>query len=292
MAISILFLPVEQIAKLASAFMIVAFMFICGTVVVLRESAATWYRPTFRAPLYPLLQIIGILAGLTLLWAMGLTSIAAFAGICLIGGLSYVVYGRHQTSRLGVVGRMGKRTDLVGGSKEEGDADEAPHDLDDDLPKEAAVVVPLFGSERSPETLVEMGAALAHHRKLEVLHVTEVPEQMYLADVLDEDHLSIALSRRIHVMAEEEDVNLEYDTVVSHDVVKTIHKVADQLHCEWVVMESARRRTKGITFQNQLGWLQDHLPCNLAVFKDAGVRYIRKILVFAEPGPHLSLIHI
>ena len=289
MAISILFLPVEQIAKLASAFMIVAFMFICGTVVVLRESAATWYQPKFRAPLYPVLQIIGILAGGTLLWAMGLTSLVAISGICLIGGLSYAAYGRHQTSRLGVVGRMGKRTDLVGGSSGDVDGD-SPHDLDDDLPKEAAVVVPLFGSERSPETLVEMGAALAHHRKLEVLHVTEVPEQMYLADVLEEDHLSIALSRRIHVMAEEEDVNLEYDTAVSHDVVKTIHKVADRLHCEWVVMESASRRTKGITFQNQLGWLQDHLPCNLAVFKDAGVRYIRKILVFAEPGPHDSLV--
>ncbi len=290
MAISILFFPVEQIAKLASAFMIVAFMFICGTVVVLRESAATWYQPKFRAPFYPVLQIIGIITGLTLLSAMGLTSLAAIAGICLIGGASYVVYGRKQTSRLGVVGRMGKRKDLVGAATKEALEEEAPHELDEDLPSEAAVVVPLFGSERSPETLVEMGAALAHHRKLEVLHVTEVPEQMYLADVLEEDHLSIALSRRIHVMAEEEDVNLEYNTTVSHDVVKTIHNVADRLHCEWVVMESASRRTKGITFQNQLGWLQDHLPCNLAVFKDAGVRYIRKILVFAEPGPHDSLV--
>jgi amino acid transporter/mannitol/fructose-specific phosphotransferase system IIA component (Ntr-type) len=295
MAVSILFLPVEQIAKLASAFMIVAFMFICGTVVVLRESAASWYQPRFRAPLYPYIQIIGILTGATLLWAMGLTSIIAIGGICMIGGASYLAYGRYQTSRLGVVGRMGKRTDLVGSNTQTGadgqtGADVAPHALKDKLPSEAAVVVPLFGSERSPETLVEMGAALAHHRKLEVLHVTEVPEQMYLADVLDEDHLSIALSRRIHVMAEEEEVNLEYNTTVSHDVVKTIHNVADRLHCEWVVMEAAGRRTKGITFQNQLGWLQDHLPCNLAVFKDAGVRYIRKIIVFAEPGPHDSLV--
>ncbi len=289
MAVSILFLPIENIAKLASAFMIVAFMFICGTVIVLRESAATWYQPKFRAPFYPFLQIIGVLTGATLLWSMGLTSLIAITGICLIGGASYLAYGRHQTSRLGVVGRMGRRTDLVGSGKEEIE-DESPLGLDEDLPSEAAVVVPLFGSERSPETLVEMGAALAHHRKLEVLHVTEVPEQLILADVLEEDHLSIALRRRIHVMAEEEDVNLEYDTTVSHDVVQTIHKVADRLHCEWVVMESASRRTKGITFQNQLGWLQDHLPCNLAVFKDAGVRYIRKIMVFAEPGPHDSLV--
>ena len=286
MAVSILFLPVEQIAKLASAFMIVAFMFICGTVVVLRESAAKWYQPKFRAPMYPLLQIVGILTGATLLWSMGLTSMVALAGICVLGGFSYIVYGRYQTSRLGVLGRMGKRTDLVGRPTQT----EQPHDLNQDLPSEAAVVVPLFGNERSPETLVEMGAALAHSRKLEVLYVTEIPEQMYLADVLEEDHQSIALRRRIHVMADEENVNLEYNEAVSHDVVQTIHSVADRLHCEWVVMESASRRTKGITFQNQLGWLQDHLPCNLAVFKDAGVRYIRKILVFAEPGPHDSLV--
>lgn len=286
MAVSILFLPVEQIAKLASAFMIVAFMCICGTVVVLRESAATWYQPKFRAPFYPLLQIVGVLTGATLLWAMGLTSVVAIMGICLLGGFSYAVYGRHQTSRLGVFGRMGKRTDLVGQSVQ----NEEIHDLSEDLPQEAAVVVPIFGNERSPETLVEMGAALAHGRKLEVLYVTEFPEQMLLADVIEEDHQSIALSRRIHVMADEENVNLEYDEVVTHDVVKTIHGVSDRLHCEWVVMESARRRTRGITFQNQLGWLQDHLPCNLAVFKDAGVRYIRQILVYAEPGPHDSLV--
>lgn len=290
MAISILFLPVEQIAKLASAFMILAFMFICGTVVILRESAGSWYQPKFRAPLYPFLQVVGILTGATLLWSMGLTAIAAIAGICLLGGISYMAYGRYQSSRIGVIGRMGKRTDLLGATKVDDDSKEHPHGLDEDLPSSAAVVVPLFGNERSPETLVEMGAALAHRRKLEVLHVTEVPEQMYLADVLDDDHLSLSLSRRIHVMAEEEDVNLEYNTTVSHDVGQTIHKVADRLHCEWVVMESASRRTKGITFQNQLGWLQDHLPCNLAVFKDAGVRYIRKILVFAEPGPHDSLV--
>ena len=286
MAVSILFLPIEQIAKLASAFMIVAFMFICGTVVVLRESAAAWYQPKFRAPLYPFIQIIGVLTGATLLWAMGLTSVIALTGVCVLGGLSYVVYGRRQTSRRGVVGRMGRRTDLVGSSARV----EELHDLNQDLPSEAAVVVPLFGSERSPETLVEMGAALAHGRKLGVLYVTEVPEQMVLADVVEEDHQSIALSRRIHVMAEEENVNLEYTETVSHDVVQTIHSVADHLDCEWVVMESARRRTKGITFQNQLGWLQDHLPCNLAVFKDAGVRYIRKILVYADPGPHDSLV--
>ena len=304
MAIAIVFLPVEQIAKLASAFMILAFMFICGTVFVLRENAASWYQPRFRAPLYPYLQMVGILLGVMLLGAMGLTAIAAIAGIIFLGTLSYVFYGRRHTTRKGVVGKMGRRRDLFGGAlKDEPAAQtagtqkesrieeaEIAHSLQEELPKEAAVVVPLFGTERTPETLVEMAAALAHGRKLEVLHVTAVPEQLHLADALEDDKQTNALSRRIHVMAEEEAVQLEYNKTVSRDVVHTIHEVADQLHCEWVVMESSRRRHRGITFQNPLGWLQDHLPCNLAVFKDAGVRYIRQILVYAEPGPHDSLV--
>ena len=284
MALSILFLPIEQIAKLASAFMILAFMFICMTVVILRESAASWYKPGFRAPWYPYLQIIGVCLGLILLWSMGLTAIAAIAAIIVLGTVFYVLYGRKHADRRGVVGKMGRRADLIGNQPE------VAQSLEDSLPDQAAIVVPLLGRERSPETLVEMGAALAHGRKLEVLHVTPIPEQLYLQDALEEDNVSNALSRRVHIMAEEEDVQLEYTKTVSRDVVQTVHDVANRLHCEWVVMEASQRRHRGITFQNPLGWLQDHLPCNLAVFKDQGVRYIRQILVYAEPGPHDSLV--
>lgn len=285
MTITILFLPVEQIAKLASAFMILAFMFVCGTVIVLREIASSWYKPRFRSPLYPVMQILGVVSGIALLAAMGFTSLYAIGCIVVVGAISYFGYGQQKTTRRGVVGKMGRRQDLVP-DRNEGFVTT----LAEDLPQEAAVVVPLFGSERSPETLVEMGASLAHGRKLEVLHLTPVPEQIYLADALEEDPHSIALSRRIHVMAEVEGVELEYDKTVTRDVVHTIHEVADRLDCEWVVMEAAGRRRFGISFQNPLGWLQDHLPCNLAVFKDEGVRYIRQILVFAEPGPHDSLV--
>lgn len=303
MAISILFLPTEQIAKLASAFMILAFMFVCGTVIVLREVAGSWYKPRFRSPLYPITQIVGVLSGIVLLYAMGPTSLFAIACVVVVGAVSYFGYGRRKTTRKGVLAKMGKRSDLLAGADAGGGSGSvvttngvsvaaAQHatSLSDDLPKEAAVVVPLFGVERSPETLVEMGASLAHGRKLEVLHLTAVPEQIYLADALEEDPESVALHRRIHAMAEVEGVQLEYDKTVTRDVVHTIHQVAHRLHCEWVVMEAAGRRRFGISFQNPLGWLQDHLACNLAVFKDAGVRYIRQILVFAEPGPHDSLV--
>jgi amino acid transporter/mannitol/fructose-specific phosphotransferase system IIA component (Ntr-type)/nucleotide-binding universal stress UspA family protein len=291
MGVSILFLPVEQIAKLASAFMILAFMFVCGTVIVLREIASEWYKPGFRSPWYPYLQILGILSGVVLLYAMGWTSLFAIGCIVMVGAVSYFGYGRHQTSRKGVVEKMGRRRDLLVGGGAVADKSENGADLTGGgLSGSASVVVPLFGNERSPETLVEMGASLAHGRILEVLHLTVVPEQIDLSDALEEDLHTEALSRRIHTMAEVEQVELKYDKMVTRDVVGTIHQVATRLDCEWVVMEAAGRRRLGITFQNPLGWLQDHLDCNLAVFKDAGVRYIRQILVYAEPGPHDSLV--
>lgn len=285
MGLSIGFLPVEQIAKLASAFMILAFIFVCGTVIVLREIASSWYKPGFRSPMYPLIQILGIVSGVILLSVMGLTSLVALVCTVVVGAISYFLYGRQRTNRRGVLGRMGRRMDLVS----EPTRQPTPF-LDDELPTEAAVVVPLFGTERSPETLVEMGASLAHGRNLEVLHITAVPEQVHLADALDEDQHSEALSRRILAMAEAENVKLKYDKAVSRDIVHTIHETAARLDCEWVVMEAASRRKLGVAFQNPLGWLQDHLSCNLAVFKDAGIRYIRQILVFPEPGPHDSLV--
>jgi amino acid transporter/mannitol/fructose-specific phosphotransferase system IIA component (Ntr-type)/nucleotide-binding universal stress UspA family protein len=315
MGAGIWFLPVEEIAKLASSFKILAFMSVCGSVIVLREYAALWYQPRFRSPLYPWLQLLGVALGIVLLGAMGWTGILAIVVVLLLGAVAYFVYGRRHTSHRGVLGKMGVRSDLLS----DGDAaaawaaaDSATAvaaaseiafreideelggnvvvSLEEELPTEASVVVPLFGNERSPEMLVEMGAAIARGQRVEVLYIKAVPEQMQLADVLEDDSLALALQRRLHTMAEEEQVDLEIINTVSRDVVKTVHSVADRLHCEWVVMAEAGRRDFGVTFQNPLGWLTDHLPARLAVFKDAGIRYIRQILVYAEPGPHDALV--
>ncbi|MEM7453235.1 MAG: amino acid permease [Planctomycetota bacterium] len=285
MCFSILFLPIEQIAKLASALIILGFVLECGTVIILRENASAWYKPEFLSPLYPWLQIAGIVSGVLLLVAIGVTSLAAIAVIVVAGTIAYFCYGRKKTTRKGVIAKMGRRTDLLHVPEYKVSL------LDRQRPANAAVVVSLFGTERSPETLVEMGACLAHGRALKVQHIKAIPEQLFLSDGMEEDRHSVALRRRIHAMAEEDtSVRLTYEKTVSRDVVQTIHDVAGRLDSEWVLMEAADRNSFGISFQNPVGWLQDHLPCNLAVFKDAGIRYIRQILVFPEPGPHDSLV--
>ena len=63
-ALAIIYLDVVKIAKLASAFKVLMFIFNELSVIVLRETNAQWYNPSFRSPLYPYVQIFGILSGI------------------------------------------------------------------------------------------------------------------------------------------------------------------------------------------------------------------------------------
>ncbi|HID38169.1 MAG TPA: amino acid permease, partial [Calditrichaeota bacterium] len=60
MVLVILFLNLEGLAKTASTMMILLFMSVNLSVIVMRESKIHSYRPVFRSPLYPWMQIAAI----------------------------------------------------------------------------------------------------------------------------------------------------------------------------------------------------------------------------------------
>lgn len=281
MALAIVFLDVAKIAKLASGFKIMIFLAVNLTVIVLRESHTHWYKPGYRSPFYPWLQILGVVLCLGLLVVMGLTALLSILTITAVGTLFYLLYGRKRTTRIGVLGRKGVRAELVRTATQTG------------LPTistDASVVVPLFGHERSPEALVEMAAVLADGRRVEVLHLTEVPEHIPMEELSIEDPRTTALRRRLAAMAEERGLDLFFEPVLSRDLGATINDVAGRVRCDWVVMASFEGDRHQMGFHNPIGWLQDHLPCNLAVFRDAGIRYVRKLMVHPLPGPHDALV--
>ena len=75
---------VASVAKLASAFQLLLFGLVCVAVIVMRESKIPTYKPGYRAPFYPWLQIIGILISFWLIIEMGILPIA-FTGMVTIG---------------------------------------------------------------------------------------------------------------------------------------------------------------------------------------------------------------
>lgn len=282
---AIAFLEIEKIAKLASAFMLMMFAAVNLSVIILREAGVQWYKPSFRSPLYPWVQVFGVLTNLALIAVMGPLAIVAVASIAVPGAFLFVLYGRKRVTRSGVLSKRRLRQDLLK-AKVPPPVEAVSEEPEDE---EAAVVVALFGNERSPEILVELGQALAHGGRIEVLYLTEVAEQTILS-AWEEDPTCASVRRRIQAMAETHQVELDFEALPTHDQIDTVHRYASRLHCDWVVMEWSGRARDAFTIRNPIGWLKDHLPANLARFHDAGVRYIRKILVHAEPGADDALV--
>ncbi|MGD2102039.1 MAG: universal stress protein [Acidimicrobiia bacterium] len=90
------FLPVLELAKLASAFQALVLALVCFAHIAFRSSKLWWYRPKFKAPGYPLVDILGAGACLVLITQLGLEAIAGAAGIIVGGLVWYQVYGRSR----------------------------------------------------------------------------------------------------------------------------------------------------------------------------------------------------
>ena len=119
----ILFLDIDILVEAASLVLMLGFMLSGICVIVLRESRIQNYRPAFRAPLYPVLQITGILSCLFLIFGMGLVAFFIFALLAATGFGLYWLYGRRSAVRESalthLIGRITAREILSGTLEEE-----------------------------------------------------------------------------------------------------------------------------------------------------------------------------
>lgn len=94
-----LLLELEVLVKAASTVVILTNILACLTLIILHESKLQNYQPKFTSPLYPWLQIIGILGFIFLLFEMGLSSYIITAFLILIGFFAFWFYGRIESDR-------------------------------------------------------------------------------------------------------------------------------------------------------------------------------------------------
>ena len=291
MALVILFLDVEKIAKLASAFMVMMFILVNAAVIILRETSTQWYDPPFRSPLYPYVQIFGILSGIVLLVLLGLLPFLSIIAIFIIGIAIYFNFG-NKTRRTGVLRKYGHRPALYLLYKRKNKEKRGINlinelqkgVLDGKLVSKAGVVVPLLGNENSPEMLVEMGAAINRRLQIQAINITEVPNQTYLDAFMDDSPKINSLARRISGLAKAKNLDIDFEAVVTHDVSETIDELSNQTNCDWLVMGWNGKAHKGIFVRNPIGWLVTNINSDFALFKDNGVRHISKVLLALRPG--------
>lgn len=159
----LLIFDVAKIAKLASAFQLLMFALVCFAVIVWRESGIDSYDPGFKSPLYPWMQLFGIVSAIVLIVEMGWLPSFFSLGLILASVLSFRFYAQQNVSREGAIyhlfERLGRRRDhgldreLRGILKEKGLRDQDPFD---EIVARSEVLDPEDAS--SFESLVEVAA--------------------------------------------------------------------------------------------------------------------------------------
>lgn len=102
LACLILFDP-ARIAKLASSFQLLLFALSCLAVIIMRESRIESYDPGYRSPLYPWMQIIGIIAPLWFIFEMGWLPVLFTIGLIGLAVGWYFGYARERVIRGGAI---------------------------------------------------------------------------------------------------------------------------------------------------------------------------------------------
>ncbi len=95
----ILFLDLEGLVKIASTLVLLLYILVNLSLVMMRESKLRYYRPSFRSPFYPWIQIAGIVGYSLLVFEMGVFSIA-IVGCFICGGFAwYLFFARDKIWR-------------------------------------------------------------------------------------------------------------------------------------------------------------------------------------------------
>jgi len=103
MGLSIVFLPVYQIAKLCSAVKLLLFLLVNCSLIVFRVHDEHWYRPTFRSPCFPYLQLSGITFKIVMLVYIGVEGLISAVVLLALGVIIYYNYGMHHTQFVGII---------------------------------------------------------------------------------------------------------------------------------------------------------------------------------------------
>ncbi len=94
-----LFLKLELLVKIASSIIIFSYILNNIAVIIIRESKIQNYQPTFKVPLYPLIQIVSVILFITLLIEVGIAAFEPVIIIIGIGLLIYFLYGKKNYNK-------------------------------------------------------------------------------------------------------------------------------------------------------------------------------------------------
>jgi amino acid transporter len=279
----IAFVPIAQIAKLASAFQIVVFVLVNVALVAFRRGSAA-YDPEFESPLFPWMQGFGALGGLVLLTQMGPVPLAGAVLITVVGVAWFFAYARNRVDREGAAVDAVRRE--LGQS-----AVERTREAVSTEPSHDVLVAVSEGDDLSHErALVAVAADLAAARdgQVSVVRFDEVADQVPLTAAEEQSAADLHFEEHTDAVAADVSVPVRVGEVVSHDTRRALANYVDDGGVDTLVMEREPRGLRERLFSSDVDWVLHHTDCD-AVLVDADGDDLSKVgvvTVLTDEGPY------
>jgi len=283
MLLMIAFVPIDDIAKLGSAFKILVFILVNVALVAFRESNLDDYDPAFRDPLYPWTQAFGVVGGLVLLTQMGTVPLVGAVAITSVGLLWYLGYVRMQVRREGVA-RQTMRERVSRRLVERTRA--AFYTEADDV--NVTVALSEHTDPSHEDALVRLAAAIAHRRAgtVTVVRFDRVPDQLPLnsaAEIQSSDDLEF--ETRMEQLRSELDAPIEFGEVVSHDPRHAVVNFARHHEADLLLVEGSTVGLRSWLAGDDVEWIARHVPCDLLLVKPPSLDNLQHLALLTDNGP-------
>ncbi|SDN22178.1 Amino acid transporter [Halogranum gelatinilyticum] len=280
----IAFVPILDIAKLASAFQILVFALINVAVIAFREGSAE-YEPEFTSPLYPWIQIFGLVTGGLLLTQMGTVALVGAAAI-IVGGVAwFFFYVRPRVDREGVA------TDAVRRRVGRDLLSETESAMNDSRREVLVALTKNLDADRE-RSLVSIAADLVRpdDGRVVVVRFEEVPDQAPLTDDLTVQSPSDrSFETRMASLSEELDVDVEADEIVSHDTKHAVVNFAENRGVDTIIAEHEPLRLRSRLLGDPIDWVVRHASCDVLLVDNLGYDLPARIALSSDGGPYPPL---
>ena len=275
MLLIIITLPVEEIAKTAGAFQIVVYILVNIALIAFRVQNPAWYKPEFKSPAYPWIQIFGIVSGVAVLSQMDTLPLIGGIGILILGAAWYYFYGRKRVKREGIIGKV-----IV--EKMEYETRDKPY----------KIIVPVANPVNQRKILRIAAASASAYDNAEIIAVNVIvlPDQTALAQGVEYEQERVErhqnLLDEVEKAAKDLDIGIRSRVVIGRSVKDVVlnlvrNELADELILGW---KGIRKKREFI-----LGSIIDPLvkkaPCKVTLVKQKEDK-VGNVVVFVGTGPH------
>ncbi len=265
----VLFVPLLELAKLASAFQLLVFALVNLALIAFREAHLDWYQPKFRSPIYPVPQVFGIIASLLLLTQMGLVPLAGAAIFVAAGVVWYRVFGRSRAVKESATRdalRLRENAKLI--------------------QRSAAAVA--TGGRKHVLVLIRRPTSPARQHTLFRLAMRLTAADVGRIHIINFDARTRNMIPTVRDLARAEELGITVtsENYTDEDRRGMVHAFVEREGVDLFIADLPRdiRATRHIT--RDLRWLREHLICDSVFLRNRAVDNIDRIAILGTGGPY------